>query len=100
MLDRLGPLGFRNIGKTIALFDRLNTVALIRIGGKRSQPGRIHHILCFRHSFLRDNLDQKVPTKVSLQPSDYPYKFLPSHLMHSRLQVPLQPRKNLIFCSS
>lgn len=41
-----------------------------------SSAGAIAHILCFRHSFLRDRTET-VPTKAPREVYDYPYKFRP-----------------------
>jgi len=41
-----------------------------------SSAGHITHILCFRHSFLRDRTEQ-VPTTTPSDVFDYPYKFRP-----------------------
>jgi hypothetical protein len=76
----LGPLGFQFFGQSLVLHDEIRTVNLIRLGGKMSVPGGISHLLCFRHSFLRDMKGQ-VPSRPANEVHDYPFKFLPSVLM-------------------
>lgn len=39
-------------------------------------PGSIAHILCFRHSFLRD-MNEKIPTAPPSNVFSYPYKLKP-----------------------
>ena len=73
---RLARSGFTSKGKTLHLSDSHITVALIRLGGRMSVPGSISHILCFRHSFLRDRSEQ-VPKAAPTEVFDYPYKFKP-----------------------
>jgi hypothetical protein len=72
--EPLAKIGFQARGKSLLLFDRLNTVGLIRFGGRRSLPGTIAHVLCFRHSFLRDRSERVLSVPAS-EPFDYPYKF-------------------------
>ena len=73
---RLAPLGFAAKGKTLTFFHGPLTIALFRLGGRTSTPGSISHILCFRHSFLRDRTEL-VPAGVPNEVFDYPYKFKP-----------------------
>jgi hypothetical protein len=46
------------------------------MGGLMQRPGMITHVACFRHNFLR-NLNAVVPSSVSTEVFDYPFKFLP-----------------------
>ncbi|UYV14395.1 hypothetical protein [Porphyrobacter sp. ULC335] len=73
---RLASLGFAPKGKTLVFFDGCQTLALFRLGGRMSAPGSISHILCFRHSILRDR-SEKVPTGFTKEIFDYPYKLRP-----------------------
>lgn len=73
---RLAGSGFASKGKTLHFSDSRITVALIRLGGRLAVSGSISHILCFRHSFLRDRSEQ-VPRSVPTEVFDYPYKFKP-----------------------
>ena len=83
VLERLGPLGFRFVGKTIALRDSDITLSLIRLGGRLSLPGCVSYVLCFRHSFLRELQGEEVPSRISTEVFDYPFKFRPSELSGS-----------------
>jgi hypothetical protein len=80
---RLAPLGFVFRGQQLFLRDELNTIALIRLGGRMAQPGTIAHVLCFRHSFLRD-MKEIVPAAASAEPHSYPYKFRPSDIQRKQ----------------
>ena len=73
---RLAQLGFVRKGKTLVFFDTRLTLALFRLGGRMSAPGSISHILCFRHSILRDRSDV-IPTDFPKEIFDYPYKHRP-----------------------
>lgn len=70
---------FKQSGKSLISHDNLRTVALIRIGGRMASPGCVSHILCFRHSFLRD-FNEVRPNKPPTEPNEYPYRFQPSVL--------------------
>ncbi len=70
LLRRLEPIGF-------VFNDGLRTMSLIRFGGRMARPGAITHLLCFRHSFLRDRTE-RVPTTAPMSPFDYRYKIRPS----------------------
>lgn len=74
--SRLGRLGFVSHGKTLTFFDARITVALFRLGGRMTAPGSISHILCFRHSCLRDRTET-LPAAAPKEVFDYPYKFKP-----------------------
>jgi hypothetical protein len=74
--DRLASLGFARKGKSLSLFDENLTISLIRLGGRLNLPGSISHVLCVRHSFLRDRTE-RVPTAVPPEVFDYPYKLKP-----------------------
>ena len=89
MLQHLGPIGFKAHDKTIALRDDLNTISVIRLGGRMASPGSASHILCFRHSFLR-GMDETMPASVSRSPFDYPYKLRPS-LIVQRVRARVSP---------
>lgn len=73
---RLARLGFVSKGKTLAFFDEGIALALIRLGGRMSAPGSISHILCFRHSILRDR-SETILTGLPKEVFDYPYKLKP-----------------------
>ncbi|MBB3297372.1 hypothetical protein FHT80_000012 [Rhizobium sp. BK226] len=73
---RLARLGFVSKGKTLYFETKHFTIALVRLGGRMSASGAISHILCFRHSFLRDRTEQ-IPRKFPTEVFDYPYKFKP-----------------------
>jgi hypothetical protein len=73
---RLSRLGFVPKGKTLAFFDGRLVLALFRLGGRMSTPGSISHILCFRHSILRDR-SETIPTGFPKEVFDYPYKLKP-----------------------
>jgi hypothetical protein len=75
--------GYRFVGKgqTLAYDASDLTLALIRLGGKRAQPGSIAHVLCARHRFLRTLEEEAVPSGDTLSVNDYPYKFRPSSLL-------------------
>lgn len=77
--ERLAPLGFVIRGQQLFLRDDLKTITLIRLGGRNARPGEIAHVLCFRHSFLRD-MKEIVPAAASTEPHAYPYKFRPSDI--------------------
>ncbi|MBY5422285.1 hypothetical protein [Rhizobium leguminosarum] len=72
----LARLGFVSKGKTLYCETKHFTIALVRLGGRMSSSGAISHILCFRHSFLRDRTEQ-IPSKFLTEVFDYPYKFKP-----------------------
>jgi hypothetical protein len=74
--DRLARIGFVSKSKTLYLPEKHFTIALLRLGGRMSSPGSVSHILCFRHSFLRDRTEQ-IPSKFPTEVFDYPYKFKP-----------------------
>jgi hypothetical protein len=74
--SRLARLGFVSKEKGLSLSSERVTIALFRLGGRMSASGSISHILCFRHSFLRDRTEA-VPTGVPPEVFDYPYKFRP-----------------------
>jgi hypothetical protein len=76
LAGRLARLGFAPKGKTLAFFDERLTLALFRLGGRMSAPGAISHVLCFRHSFLRDRTEI-VPADFPNEVFDYPYKIKP-----------------------
>ncbi|WP_395648180.1 hypothetical protein [Terricaulis sp.] len=81
-----GPLrdvGFKPRGKSLAFKDASITIALIRLGGRLASPGCISHVICFRHSFLRDR-SESVPAAAPAEPFDYPFKFIPSEAPPSR----------------
>jgi hypothetical protein len=73
---RLARLGFVPKGKTLAFFDGCLTLALFRLGGRMSAPGSISHIVCFRHSILRDR-SETIPAGFPKEIFDYPYKLKP-----------------------
>jgi len=73
---RLTRLGFASAGKTLTFYDGRITIALFRLGGRLSMPGSISHILCFRHSFLRD-MRETIPAGAPKEVFAYPYKFRP-----------------------
>ena len=79
-VERLKPFGFAISGKNAFLREGANMTALIRMRGKYSLAPCIYWVLCFRHTFLRDHNDLKVPTGVG-QVFDYPFKFCPAALM-------------------
>ena len=73
---RLARVGFVSKGKSLAFCDESLVLSLFRLGGRMSSPGSISHILCFRHSILRDR-SETVPTGFPNEVFDYPYKFKP-----------------------
>ena len=60
-LSRLKPAGFAVSGKHVFLRDGVNMTALIRMGGKYALLPSISWVLCFRHTFLRNNKDTEIP---------------------------------------
>ena len=83
VVQPLQDLRFKRLGQSLARFDQTNTIILMRLGGKMTLPGTLAHILCFRHSFLRD-FDGNVPAKPPNNPHEYPFKFRPSLLQDRR----------------
>ncbi len=71
--------GFKASGKTLYTENNECTLALIRLGGRKSSPGTICHTFCFRHSFLR-NLNKEFPKKFEKEVFAYPIKFEPSKI--------------------
>jgi len=69
--------GFRRAGKSLWCRSNLAVVALIRLGGRMTQPGAISHLVCCRMSFMRDRTEA-VPGGFSPSPFDYPFKILPT----------------------
>jgi hypothetical protein len=79
-LNRLKPAGFAVSGKNVFLRDGVNMTALIRMGGKYAWLPSISWVLCFRHTFLRNNKDTQIPKGIG-DVFDYPFKFCPEALM-------------------
>ena len=79
-LSRLKPAGFAVSGKHVFLRDGVNMTALIRMGGKYALLPSISWVLCFRHTFLRNNKDTEIPKGIG-DVFDYPFKFCPEALM-------------------
>lgn len=76
----LAASGFKTKGKSVYIVDDRNiAVSLIRLGGKFSTPNSIAHILCLRHSFLPDNIDEKIISGFCSEITDYPFKLLPAN---------------------
>ncbi len=78
-LNRLKPLGFAYSGRSVFLRESLNAIALIRLGGRFSQPSAASWVLCFRHSFLRSCKDAQQLSGIG-EVFDYPFKFCPEAL--------------------
>jgi hypothetical protein len=74
--QRLARVGFVSKGKSLAFCDESLVLSLFRLGGRMSSPGSIAHVLCFRHSILRDR-SETVPIGFPDEVFDYPYKFKP-----------------------
>ncbi len=70
---------FQSSGKSIYYKNETHTVSLIRLGGRMSVLGGVSHLLCCRHSFLR-NLDEKIPDKFEAEVFAYPIKVKPSNV--------------------
>jgi hypothetical protein len=74
--------GYRSVRKSQTLaYDAAElSVFLVRLGGRTAVPGTISHVLCARHSFLRELDDLKVPVGDATEPFHCPYKFTLSEL--------------------
>jgi hypothetical protein len=71
--EPLATAGFKSSHKSLFLIDGLGCLSLIRIGGRFSAPGRISHVLCYRHTFLR-TLDEVASQGFVSEVFAYPYK--------------------------
>lgn len=75
----LAASGFKTKGKSVYIVDDHHiAVSLIRLGGKFSTPDSIAHILCLRHSFLPDHIDEKIISGFCGEITDYPFKIRPA----------------------
>lgn len=85
--------GFLQSGKSLYFKNDMHTIGLIRLGGRMSVPGGISHVLCCRHSFLR-NMDQKISEKHETEVFAYPIKMKPSEIKKGLfgLNVKYQPQ--------
>ncbi len=64
--------GFTRRGKSLFLEGIDKQVAWIRGAGRFVVPGSVAHLVCFRHSFLRDK-DERVPTAAPGGAGNYPW---------------------------
>jgi hypothetical protein len=79
-LNQLKPAGFAVSGKHVFYRDEVNMTSLIRLGGKYALLPSVTWVLCFRHTFLRNNKDVQIPKGVG-DVFDYPFKFCPEALI-------------------
>jgi hypothetical protein len=68
----LADQGFAQRGKGLFLEDGDTHVAWIRGAGRFAVPGSVAHLVCFRHSFLRDK-DERVPKVAPSYAEHYPW---------------------------
>lgn len=85
--------------KTLVMTRGDAQLSLIRLGGRRTRPGHVAQIICFRHIFLRptqgDDLVVDDPVEFTLEPSDYPFKLLPRDFTRFTLMRPRYRPLNL-----
>ena len=65
--------GFKQHGRSLYLHEGHTQIALIRAAGKFVIPGRIAHIVAFRHDFLRETKELVVPHQQPRYPEQYPW---------------------------
>ena len=80
LADPLKYSGFERRGKSLFCPGELEQFALIRGGGRFSNKGEIKHIVCFRHSFLRETTELTVPTQPPPYAEHYPFLLEPQLL--------------------
>ncbi|GEA10363.1 hypothetical protein [Alteromonas sp. KUL49] len=71
--------GFQQSGLSVYFKNEMHTVALLRLGGRMAVSGGIAHVLCCRHSFLR-NTDETVPEELDTEVFSYPLKIKPTEV--------------------
>lgn len=81
---------FQRKGQSIFKIEDDILVSLIRLGGRKSSPGSISHVLCIK-CLCMPNLNEKVTATYDSNVFSYPFKLKPMDLLKPEITIQYKP---------